>query len=702
MTNRSWITAVLLFGSGLSALIYQTVWLREFRLIFGASTFATAAVLAIFMAGLGTGSAILGKRADGRSAPLAWYGILEISIAISAAISPVLLVLIRKLYIAMGGSVTMGNAGATIVRLLLATLVLGIPTFLMGGTLPAAARAVETDDDRGRRNLATLYATNTLGAVTGTLLSTFYMLEHFGNRRTLLCGVAVNLVVGGVAFHRNRRPGRGRQASPATRQASAPATPRPLVLASSAIVGFAFLLMELVWYRMLTPLLGGTTFTFGLILAAALLGIGLGSAAYSFWSGGKTPSSGAFAITCTLEALAIIVPFAAGDRVAIIANLLRSLGHIGFAGDIMGWSFITLFVVFPAAFISGIQFPILIALLGRGQEDVGRDVGAAYAWNTGGAIAGSLAGGFGLLPLLTAPGCWRLIVVVMIGLAVFVAISALRDRQIASVSVAAVIAIIAIIGVGAVGPTAVWRHSGIGAGRAPNPDTINAIRSWVNSNRRQLVWDADGRESSIAICDVDDRAFISNGKADGSARGDAGTQVMSGMIGAIIHPNPKRALVIGLGTGSTAGWLAATPTIERVDVVELEPSVLRVARDNAGVNDDALRNPKLHVRIADAREVLLATPQRYDIIFSEPSNPYRAGIASLYARVLRSRGGPAQPGRNLRAVGAVLINMCSGILFRFLVRFFVWFLFVAYLKYMSWVIGSRVWAKEMGDHEAIY
>src|SRR5476651_2701252 len=232
MTRKTSITAVLLFGSGLSALIYQTVWLREFRLIFGASTFATAAVLAIFMAGLGTGSAILGKRADGRSAPLAWYGILEISIAVSAAISPVLLVLIRKLYIAMGGSVTMGNAGATIVRLLLATLVLGVPTFLMGGTLPAAARAVETDDDRGRRNLATLYATNTLGAVTGTLLSTFYMLEHFGNRRTLLCGVAVNLVVGGVAFlYGGQAPTRVRTGeAPVLHK---PATPRRLVLASS-------------------------------------------------------------------------------------------------------------------------------------------------------------------------------------------------------------------------------------------------------------------------------------------------------------------------------------------------------------------------------------------------------------------------------------------------------------------------------------
>src|SRR5471030_1546223 len=217
MTRKTSITAVLLFGSGLSALIYQTVWLREFRLIFGASTFATAAVLAIFMAGLGTGSAILGKRADEQSAPLSFYGRLELMISVLAALSLPLLALATMSYFALGGSMRMGIGLGTIVRLILSILVIGAPAFLMGVTLPAAARAVETDDDHGRRNLATLYGANTLGAVTGTLLSTFYMLEHFGNRRTLLCGVAVNLVVGGVAFligSRRVAESPGRQADP--------------------------------------------------------------------------------------------------------------------------------------------------------------------------------------------------------------------------------------------------------------------------------------------------------------------------------------------------------------------------------------------------------------------------------------------------------------------------------------------------------
>ena len=605
--RRSAPVAALLFGSGACALIYQTVWMRQFRLIFGASTLATAAVLSIFMAGLGLGSSLLGKRADTSPRPLRFYGNLELSIAAAAALSQFLLWLIAKLYFGIGGSVTVGPLLAMIVRLLLAAIVIGIPTFLMGGTLPAAARAA------GRDNVGLLYGANTLGAVTGTLLSTFYLLERAGNRNTLLIAVVVNLVVGVLAraASSEQRAGSSQPLLAASRSPLA-------VLSAAFIVGFAFLLMELVWYRMLGPLLGGTTFTFGLILAVALLGIGLGGTAFP----GRA-TMGGFALTCSLEAASIALPFVLGDRLAILTNQLRSLGASGFSGFVMAWSIVTLIVVFPAAFVSGIQFPLLIALLGRGEEGVGRDVGRAYAWNTAGAIAGSLAGGFGLLPLLSAPGAWRLVIVL---LALPGVVAAVLGRRV----VPAVIGIAAIAAVFALGPTAVWRHSGIGAGRAENPTSINATRDWINSNRRTLVWDVDGRESSVALSDASDYAFIVNGKADGSARGDAGTQVMGGLVGAILHPNPQRALVIGLGTGSTAGWLGAVPSIERVDVVELEPAVLRVARACAPVNRDVLHNAKVKIRIGDAREVLLATNNSYDVVFSEPSNPYRAGVASLF------------------------------------------------------------------------
>ena len=597
--------------------------MRQFRLIFGASTLATAAVLSIFMGGLGVGSALLGKRADVQPRPLRFYGNLELSIAATAALSQILLWLVAKLYFGVGGSVTLGSFLATILRLILATVVLGLPTFLMGGTLPAAARAIESNDDAGRRRVALLYGVNTLGAVIGTFASTFFMLERLGNRNTLFVAVALNLAIGVIArFARAAPISGGPRSSAAAEDGGAP---RKATYAAAFVVGFAFLLMELVWYRMLGPLLGGTTFTFGLILAIALLGIGLGGAVYR---GGGTV--GGFALTCSFEAAMIALPFALGDRLAIQTNLMRALGATGFSGFVTSWTLLTLIVVFPAAFVAGIQFPLLISLLGRGSEDVGRDVGLAYAWNTAGAIAGSLAGGFGLLPLLSAPGAWRLVIILLALLSVVAGSQPATPAKSRRPHFAFVVAVLAIAGTFAVGPTALWRHSGIGAGRAEIPASMNSTRQWVNGTRRTLVWDVDGRESSVALVDGSDYAFIINGKADGSARGDAGTQVMGGLVGAILHPNPQRSLVIGLGTGSTAGWLGAVPSMQRVDVVELEPAVINVARACSSVNHDVLHNPKVHIHIGDAREVLLAVNNQYDIIFSEPSNPYRAGIASLF------------------------------------------------------------------------
>jgi len=629
--NKTWQAAALLFFSGASALIYQTVWMRDFRLIFGASTVATGAVLAIFMGGLGLGSAILGRRADRHPHPLAYYGQLEMLIALSAAITPLLLMGIRAGYFAIGGSASLGTVGATLIRLLLSALVLAVPTILMGGTLPAMARAVESNDDQGRRRLALLYGINTLGAVFGALIATFVMLERFGNRTTLLIAAAVNLGIGALAYMRGKRNVRQEQGA-SEEPFKASALPARLVLVAAALVGFAFLLMELVWYRMLSPLLGGTTFMFGLVLAIALAGIGIGGAIYSFGNRALSATATGFAITCTLEALFMIIPYALGDRIAIFANALRSLRVFGFGGHVASWSIVTTAVVLPAAIVAGYQFPLLISLLGRGRESVGREVGMAYAWNTGGSIAASLLGSFVLIPMLGARGSWKLAVATLVALGAVTLFFAMRERTKGFAGLAAASAVISILLMFSLGPTGVWRHSGIGAGRAPSHTAPNPLREWINVIRDATLYEKDGRESSIALLTDNDLGLIVNGKSDGSARDDAGTQVMSGMLPMLIHPNPKKALVIGLGTGTTSGWIADTPGIERVDAVELEPVVIDIATYYNAVNRNAMSNPKHVNAIGDAREVLLTTKEKYDLIFSEPSNPYRAGIASLYTR----------------------------------------------------------------------
>ena len=638
MTQRAAKVAPLLFGSGLCALVYQIAWLREFRLVFGASTSASAAVLAIFIGGLGVGGLLLGRRSDRHPRPLELYAQLETIVALSAAVTPGLLWLVREAYILAGGTPTLGIGFGSIVRLVLAALVLSVPTLAMGGTLPAAARAVATDDDAGRRSVGLLYGVNTLGAVTGSFLANFFMLEVFGTRRTLWLACLLNLVVAMVARHVARGLASEAAGSPPTEERVEQAAPAVFVLGAAAVSGFTFFLMEMVWYRMLGPLLGGSVFTFGLILTVVLLGIGLGGTAYSLRSSSAPATLQAFAFTCLLEAACIAAPYALGDRVAILALILRPFGSMAlFWGHVLGWTLVCFVVVLPPALVAGYQFPLLIALLGRGRREVGRQIGLTYAWNTFGAIAGALAGGFGLIPLLSAPGAWRATALALLALGVCAAVVWARQRgRYRSLVVATGLAAVLVVMLGATGPTAAWRHSGIGVGRGPGVGTYsspNALRDWLQFQRGIVRWEADGVESSVALEAIGNGlAFVINGKIDGNSRRDASTMVMGGLVGALLHPEPKRSMVIGLGLGSTAGWLAAVPSMERTDVVELEPRVLDAARACAAVNHDAMTNPRLHIATGDAREALLVSREHYDVIFSEPSNPFRAGVASLFTR----------------------------------------------------------------------
>jgi spermidine synthase len=685
MELRTGPVAALLFCSGFCALVYQVGWLREFRLIFGASTASSAAVLAIFIGGLGAGGLLLGRRVDRHPRPLLFYSNLELVVAVTAALSPFLLGLARAIYLASGGSIGLGMPIATIERLILSGIVLAVPTLAMGGTLPAAARAVTRVADLRRQNLATLYAANTLGAVAGCLAATFFLLEIYGTRATLWLAAALNVLIAMLARVMDRRDREQRphaadsvaleaghgveaprsvQASDAAPPPFGPVASTTFLVIASATVGFAFFLMELVWYRLLGPLLGGSVFTFGLVLAVALSGIGLGGLLYSLIGRDRPASLTGFAMCCLLEAAAVAATFALGDRMALLALILLPLRTAGFAAAIGGWTLVTMFVVLVPAIIAGYQFPMLIALFGRGRERLGRDVGLAYAANTAGAIVGSLAGGFGLLPWLSAPGAWRLVAVVLVVLGVTAAILEVKLRvagdrtatsgtttgrvmqQLRASSPVSVLALasVTLLLLTAVGPTAIWRHSGIGAGRGPDEafTDANGLRAWRHAQLYGTIWEGDGVESSVSLAvKRSGYAFVVNGKVDGNAREDAGTQVVLGLLAAMRHPHPRRAMVIGLGTGSTAGWLGAIPSMERVDVIELEPLVIDVARACAPVNQDVLRNPKVRITIGDARETLLTSRDRYDVIASEPSNPFRAGIASLftveYYRAARDR-----------------------------------------------------------------
>lgn len=646
--SKSTRIAGLLFLSGFCALVYQTVWLRELRLIMGASTPATATVLAIFMGGLGIGGLFLGKRADRVKMPLAFYAKLEAGIAVLSAITPFILHAGRSVYLGLGGTLMLGMFIGTVVRMVISVLVFIGPTFLMGGTLPAAARAARSMVDVSNKNLALLYGANTLGAVAGVVLSTFYLLEILGNRRTLWIASLINVFVFVLARSMSRKIEAGNDAEGVTERRSMVKTDEPLprgvivsapgwfILMAATISGLVFFLMEIVWYRMLGPIMGGTTFTFGTILAVALLGIGIGGILYSL-KPNRLPSLSSFAWTCALEALFLIIPYAFGDMIAESALALRTFGIFGFWGYVAGWAFIAMVVVFPVSIIAGYQFPLLISLLNPQDERFAWKIGITYGFNTAGSIAGSLLGGFGLLPILTAPGAWKLAAVVLAALSLVTFLIAFRKRPAALLSPAPaaflVIAALSVVLSFSEGPTAVWRHSGIGAGRSymlAEKTPLNQYQRWKTEIKEGIIREWDGVESSVALSNIGGISFLVNGKADGHSIVDAGTQIMAGLIASLLHDNPKSSFVIGLGTGSTAGWLAAVPSMERVDVAEIEPVIKKVAEVCEPVNHEAMKNPKISVIVGDGREIIMSSARKYDIIFSEPSNPYRAGISSLF------------------------------------------------------------------------
>lgn len=631
--------ATLLALSGACALVYQMAWLREFRLVFGGATPATAAVLAIFMGAMGAGSALFGRKAEASDNPLRLYALIELGVGVAALLTPLLLGLVRSVYLSTGGIASLGQATATLLQLLLATIVLAPPCLLMGGSLPAAFKWVETDQDQQRGSLGVLYGVNTLGALAGVLLSTFWLLEHWGIRITVMTAAVMNLLIGAAAWWVAREAAPVQPLKPATShsEASRGLTTRFIYLAAG-ITGFTFFLSELVWFRLLAPLLGSSVYGFGLILALALTGIGLGGLLYRLiWaSRAGAVTLAALARVAAWQALFLALPWALGDRIAVFAIEVNQLRALGLSGQVAGWTLISSLLVLWPSILAGVQFPLLVGLLGTGNHDAGRHVGLAYAANTLGAITGSLAGGFLLLPWLTAPGAWRWVMLLTLALSLGAAVLGAKSTA------RRVWPVLALLWLGAgglifmsAGPSAAWRHKPIGYGRVEAlPTSINGLRGWLNAARWKITHEFEGREASVAAVTSDDGyCLYVNGKSDGSAFGDADTQVMQGLVPAMLHPAPRNAFIVGLGTGTTAGWVAEVPGMERVDVVELEPGMSILVRDHyAPVNRNVLAKANVHLIAGDAREALLAAGNRYDLIISEPSNPYRAGVSTLFTR----------------------------------------------------------------------
>ena len=628
------------FFSGAAGLIYQVAWGKSLGLIFGHTVYAIATVLAVFMGGLAVGSAVLGRWSESHARPVALYAWVEVGVAAFGALSLVGLAGVRRLYLAAYPAFSGSKPLLLVLRFLGAAVVLFLPTFLMGGTLPILVRGLTRKSAELGARVSRLYWVNTLGAVAGTLLAGFILLPTLGLRLTIACGVALNLFAGLIAL-RLARGSLPSQTLEALASVPRPASQEPFpattkfLLISFAAVGATAIGYEIAWTRLLSTTLGSSTYAFTLMLATFLAGIVLGSALFERWSAraaarNRCVSLSTFSRTQTYIGLAALLFLIFFQRLPTIVPPILRVTRESFGGLVLAQFATSAFAMLPAAIVFGFNFPAVVVLLaGAPRQGAGfaAPVGRAYAANTFGAIAGAVATGFWLIPWL---GAFR-VVALIAGINLFLAL--LIELRISPPRIPALALNVALVmGVALAGWTSVFYNRSLAYfGTVLYWDFLEGQLTLAESAATtDLLFTADGLNASIAVARTDDYwALKTNGKVDASNR-DTATQLLVAHLGAIFHPAPRRVLIIGFGSGMTVSGVARYPDIKRMDVVEIEPAVIQAAPFLEKLNRGVLRDPRVRVILDDARNFLLTSREQYDLIISEPSNPWIAGVATLF------------------------------------------------------------------------
>jgi spermidine synthase len=623
---------VCLFVSGATGLIYQVLWLRLLALSFGVTIYAASTVLASFMAGLALGSIVAGRLIDRASRPLLWYGLAEILVGGLAFATPAALAAVERVYVEAYPALSYAPLAVTAARFGLAFLVLVLPTALMGATLPIVIKAATAGSAGAGARSGVLYATNTAGAIFGTVVAGFYLIGGEGISASFRLAASLNVVVGLAACLlavglRAPRSGEAEPTTFATRNASPVDAnnasklgrhERGLLLLVFVLSGFASLALEVVWFRMLLLFMEVTTYAFSVMLATVLSGIAIGSYVVApfirrarDWLAGLALLEMGIGVASALSLTALARSY---DLLGRGAHLPGVLGDPSL-GAMLVPSF---FAIFPASMLFGAAFPVglhLFAFGGPGAErSRGERVGRFYSLNVLGAILGSLAGGFLLLPTFGTGHS-------LVGLGLISLVSGLlllrvvrRTRPRFAVGMA---------GLG----SAIFAASVL---TMPDPFTVALAYSFPG---QQLLWREEGLQTTVSI-QRDPRGNLTmylDGSHQASERpGEVSLHNLIGGLPLVLHDNPREALVIGLGGGVTPGAASRHLGVD-VDLIELSETVVHGSEWFRHVNNDVLRRPNVHLRIDDGRNYLLLTPQRYDVITADVVYPHHAGAGNLYS-----------------------------------------------------------------------
>jgi predicted membrane-bound spermidine synthase len=624
----------LFFCSGATALIYEVLWSKYLSLIFGSTVQAQTTVLAVFMGGLALGNRLFGKRSDSVSSPLRVYGCIEIAIGLYAYAFEWLYYGADAMFVWLG-SPFLGRETIllAIKGVLSACLLLG-PTILMGGTLPLIAAWLHRKGAEPGRLSARFYAVNTLGAVCGAGLAGFYLLKTFGLVATALLTGFINIVIGVVAIMiaRRQQPVSASQSKSVASAASQPLT-HPLLRRGTilvAVTGAVSMGLELLAARALALIFGSSLQSFAVVLMAFILGIGLGSAVFASrrWSRVATGRL-VTALLVTAGTWISLLVF----RIEFWVEWYRwaksglSAGDVGYLYyELLTGAMAILLLGLPASMI-GAVLPLMMRTISETEDAFGNQIGRLLTWNTLGAVAGVLLTGFALMPVFGLRTSFNLLALLLVLAAVIEAgLQKQRVLMRCSVGIAAFLLFLSTTG----GDR--WKLAISSASFRLRESTYDPATTRDRPKHYKLLFYKDAPDATVSVerkVANNEVLLRINGKTDASSEGDLPTQFLCAHLPLLARPEAKEVFQVGLGSGISGAAALAHP-LHRLTIAENCEPVLQAAKFFEPHNEGVLTNSRTRILREDGRTVLKLDRQKYDVIISEPSNPWTVGIGNVF------------------------------------------------------------------------
>jgi len=634
------LISLLFFLSGITGLVYEVLWAKYLSLLLGNTAQAHTIVLGTFLGGLALGNAVLGPQADKVTNHLRLYGWLELGIGALGLLSPQLLHFLSDVYMAIAGQQVLPPMAALGLRLSLCAGVLLLPAMLMGGTLPMLSRFAAHSLSQLEASVSWFYFLNSAGAVIGAILAGFLMIPAFGLDLSTSLAASVNIAIGIASLGLGARTALNNPLSSVQQTSEGTQPPADswrvfTIYGAVFLSGFVALAYEIAWIRLLALVLGSSTYSFSLMLAAFIAGIALGSYLISRRILPHIDSYWLFGIAELGIAVSIIVTLPLYERLpylflrlSAILNRTPETFYLYEAGKFL---FCFLLMLLPTTFL-GMTLPLASRVVTPIITQMGRKVGLVFSLNTLGNVLGAVLAGLWLLPLLGVKTLIEsgVIVNLLVGFIVLWTASQMSPWRRALFMGSGLMGLFLVIF-----SLPSWDKLVLSSGQFRNRQ-IAQYRSYEDYRRavhhQSLLFYKDDKDATVTVVKgrEGDLYLKVNGKTDASSRGDLPTQLLLAHVPLLLKPDARQVLLVGLGSGITAGSALRYP-LERLDLVEISAGVVEAAKFFEDHNYRALQDPRLHLHLEDANTFLRLAPRRYDVIISEPSNPWIVGIGNLFS-----------------------------------------------------------------------